>query len=213
MTDDVPAYSSSPSKSDLIAWLKGGIQGKARFSQWRRNKKAKREIDLSFVDFSGLDLSGLNLSDIDFTGSVFNGTSLIGTNFRGATLKRANFVNATLKDADLTGAQASQANFTHVRSLEGVKVDENTNLHEVIASLHEMMLAVTEEGHKSRFSLGFVHQYINSNGGIDRLISFTERLKETLHQSPAIKARISWADATLKARLKENEGGGMPPFE
>ena len=59
----------------------------------------KENLDLCYVDLSGLDLSGIYFKRADFTGAI-----LTKANFRGATLTKAVFTGATMTGVDLTGA-------------------------------------------------------------------------------------------------------------
>ena len=75
----------------------------------------KEDIDLNYVNLSGVkwsntDLSGADLNGTDLNGADLRYTDLSGADLNGADLSGAKLSNAKLSNADLNGAKLRYAN-------------------------------------------------------------------------------------------------------
>ena len=75
----------------------------------------KEDIDLNYVNLSGVkwsntDLSGADLNGTDLNGADLRYTDLSGADLNGADLNGAKLSNAKLSNADLNGAKLRYAN-------------------------------------------------------------------------------------------------------
>ena len=72
----------------------------------------KEDIDLKYVNLSGVNLRGVNLIDADLSGVNLRGVNLIDADLSGADLRSANLRGANLRSANLRGADLSGADLS-----------------------------------------------------------------------------------------------------
>ena len=72
----------------------------------------KEDIDLKYVNLSGVKWSNTDLSGADLNGTDLNGADLRYTDLSGADLNGADLSGAKLSNADLSGAKLSNADLS-----------------------------------------------------------------------------------------------------
>lgn len=81
-------------------------------------KTARRQLNLTNLEFLGVSLANLDLQDVNFENTKFSFTDLTGVNLFGSTLKTVSFFRCNLNKANLADSKISGSKFQQVSADE-----------------------------------------------------------------------------------------------